>query len=1154
MQFALRFNLKHILPISVQLFAKLALEKMFCRFRYIILFLTALLLFNTSFAQTTDAVFGQNRVQFKTFTWSFFKTDHFNVYYYLGGQQLGKFSAQAAEKVMNAIGKQVEYKTNDRIEILVFNNLADLKQSNIGSTADEAEQNNSNIGGITHIIGNKIFVYFDGNHRHLEQQIKAGITTVTLQNMMYGGNIQEVLQSAVFLSLPNWYTNGMAAYLGEQWNSDNDNRLRDAILSGKYSKFNKLIGVDPVLAGQSMWYYISEKYGKSSIPNILYLTRINHSMESGFVFIIGKTTKQLFEDWYYYYKGVYAGEKNDKALPDSKAIVLTSPKRNKAVYNHIAADPTGKKLAFVTNDLGKYKVRLVNLDNSKKKKLLRGGFRNVTQPIDYSYPLLSWDPTGKKLAIVYEKHGKSWLVVYDADKKKKEKKRVLANFQKVYSVDFTADPRVLVLSAENRGQSDIYTYNYVAGKLSQITNDFWDDYDAHYIKLDNREGILFSSNRTNDTLKSTTLDSVLPTGHYNIYFYNPKSSNPKLLTQITHTTESDELQASQYGNHYFNYTSDENGIRNRYTGYIDSIFWHYDHYYYFPDSTVINPIYNIDSILTAENIKPDSMKNIPVYKDTAYLFTNTNYSKNILEQSIAPKAGKAFDLIYNKGGYQVYKTNLLTDSLVTKNTPTLTFTTFGAALHLQEIKNAVKPIVTVPKPDTLAPAKAKHDSTMQTTDVFQTEYSQISDITKADSSHHKKNGQLPGFMKNTKIYPYYIQFGTDYVVTQLNTGLIINSYQPYGFNNGQYNNEPLSGLISFGISDLMEDYRITGGFSIPSTFSGSQYFLSYENYKHRLQKTLLFYRSVTPNTYTLDNGLYPGESGKLKSTMGQLTLAYPLDITKRISASFGFRQDRVVYLSEDTVSMLQPDTIQNWAVFRGEYVFDNTIRVSDNILYGTRYKFFLEFQKDVDVTKTYFGNIGVDFRHYEKIYHGFIWATRFNAASSFGPAKIVYYLGGTDGWMFPQFNTNTPVSNSAGYAFQSLATNLRGFDQNVRNGNSYALVNSELRAPIYSLFSNTPSRSQFVNNFQVIGFFDAGSAWQGYSPYSNQNPFNTAYYSSGPVSVNVNFYRQPIVFGWGFGLRSTILGYFLRLDIAWGDDSGAVTTTPITYLSLGTDF
>ncbi len=58
----------------------------------------------------------------------------------------------------------MEYKLNDRIDILVYNNLSDLKQSNIGYGVDL-----NNTGGTTKIIGDKMFVYFDGNHQHLRE-------------------------------------------------------------------------------------------------------------------------------------------------------------------------------------------------------------------------------------------------------------------------------------------------------------------------------------------------------------------------------------------------------------------------------------------------------------------------------------------------------------------------------------------------------------------------------------------------------------------------------------------------------------------------------------------------------------------------------------------------------------------------------------------------------------------------------------------------------------------------------------------------------------------------------------------------------------------------------------------------------------------------
>ena len=47
-------------------------------------------------------------------------------------------------------------------------------------------------------------------------------------------------------------------------------------------------------------------------------------------------------------------------------------------------------------------------------------------------------------------------------------------------------------------------------------------------------------------------------------------------------------------------------------------------------------------------------------------------------------------------------------------------------------------------------------------------------------------------------------------------------------------------------------------------------------------------------------------------------------------------------------------------------------------------------------------NFGFDARHYLPIYRNFIWAVRAAGDFSWGNKKIVYYLGGTDGWLFPK--------------------------------------------------------------------------------------------------------------------------------------------------------
>jgi hypothetical protein len=56
-----------------------------------------------------------------------------------------------------------------------------------------------------------------------------------------------------------------------------------------------------------------------------------------------------------------------------------------------------------------------------------------------------------------------------------------------------------------------------------------------------------------------------------------------------------------------------------------------------------------------------------------------------------------------------------------------------------------------------------------------------------------------------------------------------------------------------------------------------------------------------------------------------------------------------------------------------------------------------------------------------------------------------------------------------------------------------------------------------------------------------------------PITVAVSSFKEPVIFGYGFGLRSKVLGYFLRADWAWGIDDRQVLPR-VFYLSLNMDF
>jgi hypothetical protein len=270
----------------------------------------------------------------------------------------------------------------------------------------------------------------------------------------------------------------------------------------------------------------------------------------------------------------------------------------------------------------------------------------------------------------------------------------------------------------------------------------------------------------------------------------------------------------------------------------------------------------------------------------------------------------------------------------------------------------------------------------------------------------------------------------------------------------------------------------------------------------------------------------------------------------------GYRSDRLVFPSfapfPETLGL--PDSLMRYALVKLEYVHDNTLNPTLNIWNGFRYKLFTDIRArmvDAKNTGKFILNLGADARYYYPIYRNFIWAGRASAEFSYGSQKMIYYLGGVEGWLNPKFNNNNTPDNDIDYAFQTLALNLRGHIQNIANGNNNMVMNSEFRLPVFTTFINRPVNNAFLRNMQLVQFLDLGMAWNG--KFDNLKRPSISY-TQDDVTVKLKTGGiGPFIGGYGFGLRSTLLGYFLRADAGW-PMGGFFKGKPVWYLSLGVDF
>lgn len=1071
---------------------------------------------HAQFFSGSNMSFGKNRIQHnEERIWSLFRFENFDFYFYQDGRKLTINGAKYAYTALDQMTEKLGYKPGSKIHFIVFNSMSEMKSSNIG--LDNEIQYNT--GGLTNVVDNKVFLYFNGRYADFEQQIRFGTAQVMVNQMLFGESISSNVKNSTLLSLPKWYIDGLVSFLASNWSVELDDKMRDGVMNGKYRKFNYLEGEDAVITGHSIWKFVSDKYGSDVIPNIIYMTKVSRNVESGFLYVLGISFKNLMSDWYNYYSFLYTKQIKDRDVPVNSGLDFKVKKR--PFYYQVQMSPDGRYISYVFDKTNKKKLYIYDRETGKRKKLYRLGTKIDEMP-DMTYPLTAWHPSSKLFAWEVEKKGRRVLYLYNVEDQSREQ-IFIDQFNKITDMAYSPDGLWLVMSAVVNGQSDIFLYSTGSKSFKRITNDAYDDLNPRFV--DNGRMIAFSSNRISDTLQYDVLtyltdysDTLFKQEYLDIFAYNVKTESPVLL-RVTNTPAANETKPMPYSDGYFSYLSDESGINNMYLARFDSTIAFVDtaiHYRYFTKSfPASNYQYSIRDF--------ESYGNSDFYTQS---FTVDKRSVLSIYEKTDPKEIEVGEPVPTN--WAVEREILLYANEENK-----------AVFEQQKKINNRQGFISL-----------QEDS--EQVDVFNYSFSKNNTELKPDKkpSIKKDSAEVKKFAL-PKQQNYDVEYGIDQLVSQLDFSYLNTSYQPYAGYGPIYINSGNNGFFQVGVSDLLEDYRIIGGMKLAFTLDNNEYFFSYENLKGRLDKQIILHRlSYEGST---DEG--SSEISILKYHLHDVNyiLKWPLSQALAIKGTGMFKYNNQVFQSINYDNLIEPDLHSLWAGLRLELVFDNTRNPMKNIYYGLRYKVFSEYYQGINNKSLNLITVGADFRHYSKIHRTFIWANRFAYGTSFGSTRLLYFMGGVDNWFMPLFDNTNLVNDRVEYGFQTLATNMRGFKQNIRNGNTFAVWNSELRFPVIRYLMNRPIKSEILNNFQIVGFGDLGSAWMGLNPYAEENTMVNQTYYQKPILVTLKNPRNPLVGGVGAGLRTVILGYFIRFDMAWGIEEGQ-WHSPRYYLSFTLDF
>jgi hypothetical protein len=1110
-------------------------------------------------AQVNSVEFGKNRVQYKKFNWRYYQTRNFNTYFSQGGLALGKFVAQIAEEELPQLEEFVEYGLQRRANIVIYNSFTDLKQSNIGIGIEW-----QNTGGVTKLVNNKMVVYHSGDYNNLRKQVRQGIARILVDNLLFGDDLGEFAGNQALLDLPKWLTDGYVAYAAENWSPKLDDQLKSELLSGDYKNFYQFAFKQPELAGHAFWRFVADNYKKDNVTYFLYLTRIYKSLNSASQRVTKKKFKQLLAEFMEKEADKYQKDlRARRNQPRGNVVAIQELKKNVDYYRFQANPiPRNNSYAYVKFKRGQYRVVLED-NEGNQKTLLKAGIRNKAAEINPNYPIMAWDSKGSRLLVVYNEEGKIRMFVYDMVKKLKFNKQEIPEFQLIQDAKFMLDNNTLVMSAVKNGWSDIFVYKINEQTYTQITNDVYSDIDPSFAAFPNKSGILFASNRPTGEGAPRSDTAVPSRNRFNVFLVdNFTRSEFRQITKLSNMKYSDARYPLQYNVNHFTFVSEENGIGNRYAGFFNTKRAGLDTLYLVGDEILRNPsTKDLDSTLKIwEKQEPDSIGYISITSDSAYVFPLTNYQSGLQEtrgagdNNLVSEVRREGDLKF------LYKLRIDETTLKRRNV-TARPTEYVKKLQEQERASKGQAIFYEQGKPPSAVSPVPVDTTKEK-DVFQTEFDK-----ETKDSAGVPIAAVPELPKespldNAKIYDYRKKYSSDYVVAGFNNQVLVNRFQPYAGGAGPIylsNADVLNGIIRLGTSELFEDLKFTGGFRIATNLTDVDYLVQFQNLRKRLDWGLTYYRSTLREFPIYDPNIDPIKyqlPNKLYSNLYQLHLAWPLDEVRSFRATLGYRTDRVTIKTNANYpdALFFPDTLMTYGLARLEYVYDNSLNPALNIWDGLRYKLWVDVNAKANNTDTegkYTFNVGGDIRYYVPIYRNFIWAGRAAFDASFGTQKIIYYLGGVDGWISPKFNhANIPAPDNS-YAFQSLALNMRGFPQNAANGNNAVVLNSEFRLPIFTTFFNKPINTALLRNLQIVQFTDLGTAWNGqFKGISRPNVI----YGGVPVQVNIKAGGiGPFLGGYGFGARTTLLGYFFRVDAAW-PMNGIFEGKPRWYFAMGLDF
>ncbi len=443
-----------------------------CRLSIVSVCAAALLAAAAPPAAAQVGYFGQNKVQYRNFTFQVMKTQHFDVYYYPEEEEAARMAGRMAERWYARLSTLFTHQLRNRQPLILYGSGAQFRQTNVV----EGELGEGT-GGVTEAYKRRIVLPFAGpiestDHVLGHELVHAFQYDVTNTNATNAGAGQ-----AGALALPLWFIEGMAEYLSIGPVDPNTAMwMREAVRRERLPEIDDLDNPKyfPYRYGEALWAYIGGRYGDRTIGSLMRVAIGREGYRGAFERVLGVKSKELSKEWHDATIAAYRPIAETTRMPAAFARPLVTDEKHKGGMNvSPELSPDGSKIVFFSSrDL--FSIDLYVAD-ATTGKVIRKITDTATNPhfesLEFIESAGAWSRDGRRFAFPGLADGHPVLTIVDVERGGKEREITLKGLDEALNPTWSPDGHSIAFAAMVGGFNDLYVYDLESDQLRRLTND-----------------------------------------------------------------------------------------------------------------------------------------------------------------------------------------------------------------------------------------------------------------------------------------------------------------------------------------------------------------------------------------------------------------------------------------------------------------------------------------------------------------------------------------------------------------------------------------------------------------------------------------------------------------------------------------------------------